>query len=200
MCCFNSRTPRGVRHPQDRLLPLLQEFQFTHPAWGATLIRARQAAVHEAVSIHAPRVGCDQPLQRLIALVQSFNSRTPRGVRLHNSAIYRCASGSFNSRTPRGVRPKVTEGRIAYVTVSIHAPRVGCDKPPSERPSYNPSFNSRTPRGVRLEERVLPGCKYSFNSRTPRGVRLRVGRFFEAENFTGFNSRTPRGVRQTKAA
>ena len=34
-------------------------FQFTHPVWGAT-IRGRELIGILNVSIHAPRVGCDQ--------------------------------------------------------------------------------------------------------------------------------------------
>ena len=38
--------------------PLKNQFQFTHPAWGATgnFSQVRELA---KVSIHAPRVGCD---------------------------------------------------------------------------------------------------------------------------------------------
>ena len=34
-------------------------FQFTHPVWGATLVDRLLEGLLE-VSIHAPRVGCDQ--------------------------------------------------------------------------------------------------------------------------------------------
>ena len=55
---FNSRTPRGVRRARQAAVREAKQFQFTHPAWGAT-----QAAVREAKH------------------QSSFNSRTPRGVR-----------------------------------------------------------------------------------------------------------------------
>ena len=128
-----------------------RKFQFTHPVWGATpapiidgitlkgfnsrtpcgvrpvtvFIIARDIAV----SIHAPRVGCDsrQPVQT--HMHPSFNSRTPCGVRLrHLQASDR--RDRFNSRTPCGVRPLDNYYR------------------------YDPRrFNSRTPCGVRRPRR-----------------------------------------------
>ena len=123
---FNSRTPRGVRRKMEDFLDSLYY-----------------------VSIHAPRVGCDQLLPILASRRLSFNSRTPRGVRLlfehgalefllgFNSRTPRgvrlypldevLSSYRFNSRTPRGVRLKSTVPLRLTSTVSIHAPRVGCD-------------------------------------------------------------------------
>ena len=56
------------------------EFQFTHPARGATRQTMRRVQAFD-VSIHAPRTGCDRSGggSRLEDL--SFNSRTPHGVR-----------------------------------------------------------------------------------------------------------------------
>ena len=61
-----------------------------------------------------------------VTLAQSFNSRTPGGVRL-STHVFSASFGSFNSRTPGGVRP--TEVLVKYLprSVSIHAPREGCD-------------------------------------------------------------------------
>ena len=148
--CFNSRTPCGVRLDAEecaldvwwvsihaprvgcdttsRLASgLVTLFQFTHPVWGAT----------EFIGIHKkPSTG--------------FNSRTPCGVR---PPIFdgRGRTKCFNSRTPCGVRlgdafksvrqplfqfthpvwgathPKLVP--CSFTLVSIHAPRVGCDRP-----------------------------------------------------------------------
>ena len=57
-----------------------------------------------AVSIHAPREGCDSICLSKIFLHLSFNSRTPGGVR----------------------RPQASTDIIRQI-VSIHAPREGCD-------------------------------------------------------------------------
>ena len=78
---FNSRTPCGVRpdssvrtwfcwwfqftHPvwgatsTDRPELLTLRFQFTHAVWGATSANYRRNNT-KRVSIHAPRVGCDE--------------------------------------------------------------------------------------------------------------------------------------------
>ncbi len=102
--CFNSRTPCGVRQSHFKtflifapvsihaprvgcdlhdviLLVWLALFQFTHPVWGATGVLSH-APREPRVSIHAPRVGCDYCCQEAEAMMRSFNSRTPCGVRL----------------------------------------------------------------------------------------------------------------------
>ena len=100
---FNPRTPGGVRHAYaiEKLLTLM--FQSTHPGWGATFA-LRIISYFKFVSIHAPRVGCDNKL------------------RLSSVGI-----SSFNPRTPGGVRPSKTQAETMLLPVSIHAPRVGCD-------------------------------------------------------------------------
>ena len=55
----------------------------------------------------------------------------------------------FNSRTPGGVRRKESEWIKAVTTVSIHAPREGCDFVGAIAFFLLPSFNSRTTGGVR---------------------------------------------------
>ena len=55
---FNSRTPGGVRQMPAGVGGRYRGFQFTHPGRGAT-VDEEQQHVHEGVSIHAPREGCD---------------------------------------------------------------------------------------------------------------------------------------------
>ena len=100
---FNPRTPCGVRHVSMFLSIVASLFQSTHPVWGATS-KMGSAHGHKAVSIHAPRVGCDMTLSPC---------------RDHQSC--------FNPRTPCGVRPADDTFLRQYLLVSIHAPRVGCD-------------------------------------------------------------------------
>ena len=57
-------------------------FQFTHPGRGATTPRYKHVHNNRMVSIHAPREGCDVGGCILLTRRQSFNSRTPGGVRL----------------------------------------------------------------------------------------------------------------------
>ena len=100
---FNSRTPGGVR-PASRLdSPIVHPFQFTHPGRGATEIY-RSDSGDGKVSIHAPREGCDWAVIATVVLLDSFNSRTPGGVRRLSPA-----------------------DRGGAQEVSIHAPREGCD-------------------------------------------------------------------------
>ena len=56
------------------------EFQFTHPVRGATLL-GTSLTRYIPVSIHAPRAGCDDGEEVKMTDEQSFNSRTPCGVR-----------------------------------------------------------------------------------------------------------------------
>ena len=55
---FNPRTPRGVRRERSMKEIKQAVFQSTHPAWGAT-VEAKADLKKAAISIHAPRVGCD---------------------------------------------------------------------------------------------------------------------------------------------
>ena len=65
-------------------------------------------------------------------------------------------------------------------TISIHAPREGCDIGGRTYRIDIIDFNPRTPRGVRplpalISTRALP----YFNPRTPRGVRLCNAEYFQ---------------------
>ena len=162
------------------------EFQFTHPGRGAT------------DSERSP------PAEQT-----SFNSRTPGGVRLIYIVTY-LQILSFNSRTPGGVRHK-KEGRGSYTSpfqfthpgrgatflrrglpvrssVSIHAPREGCDSCVVPASGSVSGFNSRTPGGVRLHRRGACTALSSFNSRTPGGVRLPKASYFETPNFVSIHA------------
>ena len=169
---FNPRTPCGVRrcphhsaHPSAPIsihaprvgcdahvvfiLAVMQEFQSTHPVWGATRVTqvsspswggfqsthpvwgATAALVllgeDTRISIHAPRVGCDLRMASRVL-----------------SSIY------FNPRTPCGVRPLARATSFPGSPISIHAPRVGCDALYSSLGvSILSNFNPRTPCGVR---------------------------------------------------
>ena len=146
-----------------------------------------------AVSIHAPREGCDRSSPSTSTPRRSFNSRTPGGVRLLPSGLLqhrlefqfthpgRGATWLGGvTHQPRGVSIHAPrEGCDVFalaclwpkLVVSIHAPREGCDFAPLGLGSPAPCFNSRTPGGVRLTKgrgKPRPSC---FNSRTPGGVR-----------------------------
>ena len=117
---------------------------------GCDYLRGLSSYPLSEVSIHAPRVGCDHRRGCPPHRTRGFNSRTPCGVRQH-IALASTKPISFNSRTPCGVRhkerPRATAQRTSFnsrtpcgvrrtysakplppTSVSIHAPRVGCDR------------------------------------------------------------------------
>ena len=126
---------------------------------------------------------------------EGFNSRTPGGVRQHDSVLVISASGfqfthpgrgatgqstpcrqnepSFNSRTPGGVRHARTESLPGETLVSIHAPREGCDEVIIHLLISKETVSIHAPReGCDGQWRRACTALSSFNSRTPGGVRL----------------------------
>ena len=83
---------------------------------------------------------------------------------------------SFNSRTPGGVRLPFAEADVILDDVSIHAPREGCDTEVCKRRAIVIAVSIHAPR----EGCDLNACTHlhrsyrRFNSRTPGGVRLRI--------------------------
>ena len=57
---FNPRTPCGVRLGGVPISHPFDQFQSTHPVWGATLTAPITVQLTPTISIHAPRVGCDR--------------------------------------------------------------------------------------------------------------------------------------------
>ena len=79
---FNPRTPCGVRRGIVRMYNDIKQFQSTHPVWGATSSDT-WGPWSPMISIHAPRVGCDEALTAWrCRRPPDFNPRTPCGVRL----------------------------------------------------------------------------------------------------------------------
>ena len=132
---------------------------------------------------------------RTIIATESFNSRTPGGVRQLSSLVCPVPGVGFNSRTPGGVRH----------TPTLSARRVS-------------SFNSRTPGGVRLAQGAMGlfGEEFQFThpgrGATPsldidlitKDVSIHapregcdLSRFRCSALHACFNSRTPGGVRLT---
>ena len=145
------------------------------------------------VSIHAPREGCDTNAPERSSRRSSFQFTHPgRGATSTGFSARRLTS-CFNSRTPGGVRLQRLSTLGKACTVSIHAPREGCDFGTLKYSHFHCSFNSRTPGGVRPIGRSASVSKGGFNSRTPGGVRRYScsGR----RCYARFNSRTPGGVR-----
>ena len=127
--------------------------------------------INHPISIHAPREGCDRKAFKSISKAKHFNPRTPRGVRQGPSGRCSRDSDNFNPRTPRGVRPRPPPSLCHSQSISIHAPREGCD-PRWYNPPHRPIISIHAPREGCDEFRMMlpPATKY-FNPRTPRGVR-----------------------------
>ncbi len=126
---FNPRTPCGVRPIPASASSAASQFQSTHPVWGAT-VHECALAPGWVISIHAPRVGCDNgfsgsstrrikfqsthPVWGATVFLQhnqsgphNFNPRTPCGVRPCSRSARTDLTRNFNPRTPCGVRPAV---------------------------------------------------------------------------------------------
>ena len=150
---FNPRTPCGVRLYNWAELPPIIQFQSTHPVRGATFAE-REQSIDDAISIHAPRAGCDLTSPQSKTAAVHFNPRTPCGVRLSICCQRLSMFQNFNPRTPCGVRQnsQSSNGRCRA------------------------NFNPRTPCGVRLQKSQKALREYcNFNPRTPCGVRRRHG-------------------------
>ena len=146
-------------------------FQSTHPGWGATL-----------------------PASRRLRQPQNFNPRTPGGVR-PSSSNASMSSKKFQSTHPgwgatiilittkrwlllfQSTHPgwgatSETGGVAGSWSISIHAPRVGCD--PIAIPGYVQidNISIHAPRvGCDLCAHSINNVPYYFNPRTPGGVR-----------------------------
>ena len=142
------------------------EFQSTHPVWGATVDDAFKAS-HTEISIHAPRVGCDGGVRSSPTTRDGFQSTHPVWGATCLSHGGGASGPDFNPRTPCGVRrPWVVKSRssggfqsthpvwgatlrggrlIPLPGISIHAPRVGCDKYLFHKLSIRVIFQSTHP-------------------------------------------------------
>ena len=206
---------RGATCIVLRTLFNLCKFQFTHPGRGATapILDIVQSI---PVSIHAPREGCDGLPRILERCIESFNSRTPGGVR-HKKSNYTPFTLLVSIHAPReGCDVGTFSRQWIRKAVSIHAPREGCDGGVAKLPLQMLRFNSRTPGGVRRESRMISLKECGFNSRTPGGVRPKQGSLYRRVRRVSihapregcdlqidstkrprrsFNSHTPGGVR-----
>ena len=123
---FNPRTPCGVRPKAVKGATLMSQFQSTHPVWGATPQMLASLA-GAGISIHAPRVGCDTNAIDVLKNKEEFQSTHP----VWGATACRWLPGGgdqFQSTHPVwGATTSSRPGR-SFWTISIHAPRVGCDR------------------------------------------------------------------------
>ena len=100
---FNPRSPCGERQHRSRQAVWRDVFQSTLPVWGATRRRRGQASGHP-ISIHAPRVGSDAPVGRLLGrLLISIHAPRVGSDRRVQAVLF--GPLHFNPRSPCGERP-----------------------------------------------------------------------------------------------
>ena len=144
---FNPRTPCGVRQSWSPNRSPESRFQSTHSLRSATSLSPSWAP-DEPVSIHALLAECDSGKSGVTRPAESFNPRTPCGVR----------PTSF--RTSMLVIPFQSTHSLRSATMRRFLPR-----------SQTWRFNPRTPCGVRQCGFRHDDAGSGFNPRTPCGVR-----------------------------
>ena len=100
--CFNSRTPGGVRLYFGFIFVLWLRFNSRTPG-GVRLTFANTGSALTAVSIHAPREGCDGACAGL-GIQEHVSIHAPREGCDYLYMVSIVDAVSFNSRTPGGVR------------------------------------------------------------------------------------------------
>ena len=148
-----------------------REFQSTHPVWDATNADDLWVADLQ-ISIHASRMGCDEPWGRRADGEQKFQSTHPvwdatlfdaksathEGISIHASRMgcdwFACGFFRlffyFNPRIPYGMRRDLVTVTQSANPISIHASRMGCDYASTAPDNIFPDdFNPRIPYGMR---------------------------------------------------
>ena len=127
--------------------------------------------INHPISIHAPREGCDRKAFKSISKAKHFNPRTPRGVRQGPSGRCSRDSDNFNPRTPRGVRPRPPPSLCHSQSISIHAPREGCDVSFMSINSSSGAFQSTHPaRGATVAAGKLLSINIFQSTHPARGA------------------------------
>ena len=151
---FNPRTPRGVRLHQVAQLRHDGVISIHAPREGCDCRRRPGAGAPRNFNPRTPR-GVRRRMPDVPNLASYFNPRTPRGVRRRPvttrwtgtifqsthpargatwvGAFFVSVPKNFNPRTPRGVRLIRTAVASTIQSISIHAPREGCDSKLYER-------------------------------------------------------------------
>ena len=145
------------------------------------------------ISIHAPRAGCDLLATTPTKTARHFNPRTPCGVRLPSRSS-NCEACHISIHAPRAGCDWPTKCNQEQKKISIHAPRAGCDDA-DDLGVWRCSISIHAPRaGCDCIMAGLSTWYAVFQSTHPvRGATdsLRVG----LSGSLYFNPRTPCGVR-----
>ena len=186
--------------------------------WGATGAPCGGHVHPGAISIHAPRVGCDYAFGAAPIQEELFQSTHPVWGATSSAGRGHHRLLDFNPRTPCGVRPGVQAAEaISRVFQSTH-PVWGATGGPFQCPPPYGYFNPRTPCGVRPMSRMATSWLSIFQSTHPvwGATTRRAGSGINATVFQSthpvwgataltawrcrrppdFNPRTPCGVRR----
>ena len=168
---FNPRTPCGVRHWRPCSGSRPGWISIHAPRVGCDPDKIAALDIYD-ISIHAPRVGCDPSAMIPWTRPAKFQSTHPVWGATCGWAKRPARTPYFNPRTPCGVRRHPAWKTPAGRKISIHAPRVGCDREKTAGLQCERDFNPRTPCGVRPGVFRATLClPANFNPRTPCGVR-----------------------------
>ena len=151
--------------------PMLQVFQSTLPARGATLSSARNKESKFVFQSTLPARGATADAVRA-NLFQKFQSTLPaRGATGLSQNVK--PDQLFQSTLPaRGATLEILANNIVYI-ISIHAPRTGSDVASIEKSMKAKVFQSTLPaRGATMALSSPRSTAPYFNPRSPHGERL----------------------------
>ena len=191
-------------------------FQFTHPGRGATCISSSRALSTSAFQFTHPGRGATL-LPIFQSVLQWFQFTHPGRGATPSWLNARWSGRKFQFTHPGRGATRPLEDLVDLISVSIHAPREGCDRPPLSPIHCEGCFNSRTPGGVRPINHIDVATIMQFQFTHPgRGATVRhwfarqlvkvsihapregcdTPSLIIVRQERGFNSRTPGGVRQ----
>ena len=214
---FNPRSPHGERQGDDLLRVLLEQFQPTLPARGATRVQFAQVDV-ALISTHAPRTGSDRKAIKKPDAIRQFQPTLPARGATRLFCFRRFRQIRISTHAPRTGSDDALPVLPERPHISTHAPRTGSDDALPvlpERPhisTHAPRTGSdhtarsfleimvisthapRTGSDVRAHRRGF-GCD-DFNPRSPHGERPAPPSRAKRRGFY-FNPRSPHGERRT---
>ena len=144
---FNPRSPCGERPSHRQGIDINRDFNPRSPC-GERPDNPGYRGLGHMISIHAPRVGSDCVSSSIVHSQRYFNPRSPCGERrLGGSILSRCEI--FQSTLPVWGATAEDFTLTAFITISIHAPRVGSDRNAGISFHRVRHFNPRSPCGER---------------------------------------------------
>ena len=168
---FNPRAPCGARPEAKDTLVAAINISIHAPRVGRDARWRVPACGTSWISIHAPRVGRDAACENQYPAGQHFNPRAPCGARQHRK-LRLLGALRFQSTRPVWGATIVTLDKVAEMTISIHAPRVGRDLSICDAVQFSMLISIHAPRVGRDNSKFPVGAKPKhFNPRAPCGAR-----------------------------